>query len=299
MTKAALQSGFEIPVCILCQSGESEHFPWGDFHLNLLPPIAVRKCSRCGMIFLAPRPDHHLRLEMLQGSVPNELRTYAAQPANYAAVTTQRTGIFEKRLEQLYLLYKSRNRDRAPIILDVGASAGNFVAIAREFGWKAFGIEPSSGGVRLARERGLIFPIGVAETLPFADNTFDIVHAHHVFEHLANPLTAVREAHRVLKSGGLIFIEVPNQLDNIMFHRDVWLGRLPQRQRTIRSIHHLWFFSPKTLRTMLVDIAFHNVVVRDSFAGVPQGWRMPLTIATRIVGRFAYGGDLLDAWGWK
>lgn len=47
------------------------------------------------------------------------------------------------------------------------------------------------------------------EPLPFSDNTFDIVYAHHVLEHLRNLPTVMSELHRVCKAGAHIDIVVP------------------------------------------------------------------------------------------
>ena len=43
--------------------------------------------------------------------------------------------------------------------------------------------------------------------LPFADNTFDGVISHAVFEHIPNPFITAKELYRILKPGGLIFID--------------------------------------------------------------------------------------------
>lgn len=46
--------------------------------------------------------------------------------------------------------------------------------------------------------------------LPYADATFDAILFTHVIEHLRNPLHAAGEIHRLLKPGGIIYIETPN-----------------------------------------------------------------------------------------
>jgi SAM-dependent methyltransferase len=51
----------------------------------------------------------------------------------------------------------------------------------------------------------LTFAVGNATDLSeFEDNTFDIVHAHQVFVHLAEPVKALREFYRVCKPGGIV-----------------------------------------------------------------------------------------------
>lgn len=44
---------------------------------------------------------------------------------------------------------------------------------------------------------------------PFEDSKFDIVTCIHVLEHLNDVIKTVEEIHRILKSGGLLIVEVP------------------------------------------------------------------------------------------
>ena len=50
----------------------------------------------------------------------------------------------------------------------------------------------------------LTFTTGDVYALDFPDATFDVVHAHQVLQHLADPFAALREMRRVAKPGGLI-----------------------------------------------------------------------------------------------
>lgn len=53
--------------------------------------------------------------------------------------------------------------------------------------------------------------MGTAAALPFADETIDEAHAHHVLEHIERRdlITVMNECWRVLKVGGMLDIEVP------------------------------------------------------------------------------------------
>jgi SAM-dependent methyltransferase len=139
----------------------------------------------------------------------------------------------------------------------------------------------------------------VAESLPFKSDTFDFVHSHHVFEHVRNPFLAADEVYRVLKNGGRIFIEVPNQFDNIQFFRDRIFGRIPVRERNIRSIHHLYFFSEKNLRKLFVDAGFVNVHVTSYYLKPRTGWGMWLSFTMRLLGRIYLGGPFVQITGTK
>lgn len=48
------------------------------------------------------------------------------------------------------------------------------------------------------------------DKLPFNDNSFNLVIANQVFEHLKNIFSPLSEIHRVLKPGGILVFSVPN-----------------------------------------------------------------------------------------
>jgi len=45
---------------------------------------------------------------------------------------------------------------------------------------------------------------------PFENNTFDEIHMYFVLEHLVNHLGVIKELHRILKPGGMLYIRVPH-----------------------------------------------------------------------------------------
>ncbi len=287
----------EIP-CNLCGSLRLKEFQAGAKHLNLLPPLNVKQCLDCSLIFLSPRPDSVERKAIFEGKIPDKFLPYSNKPANYGNVTESRKDLFHNRL----LIFK-RNQIRKGVwpckILDIGASSGTFMSEANLIGFEAYGVEPSTEGFNACKAKNLKIKQSGAETLPFPDNIFDIVHSNHVFEHLENPANAINEAYRVTKPGGIVFIEVPNQLDNIQFFRDRILKRIPIRSRNIRSIHHLFFFSKRTLRKLLEDAGYKDVKISSIYGKPRKGIGILGSWIMRLIGIFYLGGPIIRANGTK
>lgn len=100
-------------------------------------------------------------------------------------------------------------------VLDVGTGPGTIaIDLARRVRpGRVIGVDAAPDVV--ARAAGLAaseavanaeFRVGDAYALEFDDASFDIVHAHQVLQHLAQPVDALREFRRVLKPGGLLAV---------------------------------------------------------------------------------------------
>jgi ubiquinone/menaquinone biosynthesis C-methylase UbiE len=95
-------------------------------------------------------------------------------------------------------------------LLDVGCGTGNILLMLQNFG-HAVGVDSSPVALEFCRSRNLtdLYLTQPGEPLPFDENTFDIVTAFDLLEHIDNDLTFLKELRRVSRNGGKILIIVP------------------------------------------------------------------------------------------
>lgn len=113
--------------------------------------------------------------------------------------------------------------------LDAGSGTGGLLANLRPPGSPArFGVEISSDGLAFSRSRGLsrLARASVAE-MPFASGAFDLVTSIDVLCHRGvDEPRALAEAHRCLRQGGILLLQVP-AFDFLRGEHDeaVWTNR--------------------------------------------------------------------------
>jgi ubiquinone/menaquinone biosynthesis C-methylase UbiE len=127
-------------------------------------------------------------------------------------------------------------------ILEIGCGSGwRCVALARA-GAVVTGIEPVPSGVNASIARAQLYPglvvdfrEGVAETLPFPENFFDIALSFQVIEHVQNVEMSLKETYRTLKKDGVVYMEIPNASYPMEGHyRMFWI---PYMSKAIAKIY--------------------------------------------------------------
>lgn len=104
-------------------------------------------------------------------------------------------------------------------ILDVGCGPGTITCGFAKYATQGHvvGVDYSTAVIEQARQDArqrdlgnISFQVASAHSLPFPDDTFDIVHCHAVLVHLPNPAAALKEMHRVCKPAGHIAAREPD-----------------------------------------------------------------------------------------
>ena len=131
-------------------------------------------------------------------------------------------------------------------LLDVGAATGFFVALARERGFDARGVELSEYAASLGRQKGLDIETG---TLADSTGTYDAITMLDVIEHLPDPRADLKRAYALLRPGGVLVINTPD------------VGSLIARAfglhwHLIVPPEHLYYFDRKNLCALLEETGF-------------------------------------------
>jgi 2-polyprenyl-3-methyl-5-hydroxy-6-metoxy-1,4-benzoquinol methylase len=133
-------------------------------------------------------------------------------------------------------------------VLDLGCRAG---ALSQHFlaGNEVTGVDVDGNALRFAAERGLQTVWGdVEETLSFEDESFDVVVAGEILEHVRFPDEVMAEIGRVLKPDGVVVGSVPNAF-RVKNRLRFLLGRPPENNPM-----HLRMYSPASIRAELAPI---------------------------------------------
>lgn len=192
------------------------------------------RCSMCSQLLSScTRGQYELALkkwDTTSGTMPE------AQSAGRFRQVTQR------RL-RCALRLLGRLSPPPPRLLDVGCSSGALLAVAAKLGFSPSGVEIASKAAETARRAGFEVFCGLLYDACYEDETFDVITAFELIEHLSDPFLLLSECHRILKKDGVLIINTPNAASwTAIVMRERWDGF------SLSSMGgHVSFFSPRSL----------------------------------------------------
>jgi 2-polyprenyl-3-methyl-5-hydroxy-6-metoxy-1,4-benzoquinol methylase len=187
-------------VCHVCfesrfkRLGENRDFP-GHF---------ILACAACDFISTYPVPAASTLTSFYEGSYSQ--RNYG-RTHNFSRYD-------ERAAAQLRFLRDAGVTDlQENRVIDIGCGPGSFLVAAERMGASVVGFEADSmvanaASKRLSKSGAMI--TGLFEPHVVDRGAFDLIVISHVLEHVANPLSWMNEVVKILRPGGIVFIEVPN-----------------------------------------------------------------------------------------
>jgi ubiquinone/menaquinone biosynthesis C-methylase UbiE len=161
--------------------------------------------------------------------------------------------------QRLESLAASTERSR---MLDVGCGTGFMLSLAADLFERIDGIDATPA--MLAKvdlsPGNITVQQAYAETVPFEDATFDLVSAYSFLDHLEDHRPMLREACRVLRPGGRLYIDlIPN--------RQFWASIEQARSRALQDV-----LDPIVERE-INEIVHHEEKLFEQFGIEPADWR--------------------------
>lgn len=194
----------------------------------------VVECGNCHMLYENPRLPEEAILEGYRTS----------QEGGHDSQYDNRVKSFYRMLRKLEKEVPSCPAN----VLDIGCAGGAFLEAAEQFGYTAYGLEPSENLVDLGKSRGLRITQGTLDDNPFEGQLFELITFWDVIEHIASPRKVLEKAGTLLKPGGLLLINFPDH--------GTWQARLAGSRFWWFLSVHLHFFTKPTMQTLLEKSGF-------------------------------------------
>jgi 2-polyprenyl-3-methyl-5-hydroxy-6-metoxy-1,4-benzoquinol methylase len=179
----------------------------------------VSGCEACGLVFVNPPPsDAELSTmyshtgEWAQGRV-RDVRQGRVHEETTGEARPQKgpgSGTWPRLFDPIRSELDVTRPPAGARVLDFGCGRGKFLDVLAPCGWETFGIEPALDAA-FARHQRL-------DAVP-AEAAFDLIIAHHVLEHVSNPLLLLRQLAAAAKPRAFLLVAGP-RLDTLPLHGD-------------------------------------------------------------------------------
>ncbi len=152
-------------------------------------------------------------------------------------------------------------------VLDIGCGGGLACEFLAKRGANVSGIDLSFNSIKTAQEHAkksnlqIDYQCGVAEKLPYEENTFDVVVCFDVLEHVEDWHKVICEIYRILNKNGMFLFDTINKTFKSKFIM-IWL--LEDILKQIPRGLHDWnkFIQPQELIDVMERTGFIDVVIK-------------------------------------
>lgn len=210
--------------------------------------FTYHRCLDCSHIYVSPR----IRLDV-QLRMGEELE---GQEADDAFLEVQ--SIFAEPLCHLLRL-----RARGSRLLDLGFGRGYVLKLARAYGFEAYGLDSSAllaGELEPEFGRRICHGTLGVDAIPWG--SFDAIVMSHVAEHLADPITVLKQVREKLNPGGILCIAVPDM-------GSLQLRIFGKNWDVVSPLVHYQYFNEASLSLLLRSCGFDNLE-RIQYPALPK-----------------------------
>jgi 2-polyprenyl-3-methyl-5-hydroxy-6-metoxy-1,4-benzoquinol methylase len=219
------------------------------------------RCKTCGLVQRNPQPLKEEITARYSRTFGKDYLSYEIENENNF-LKLQKLALLDAGFYKLEKSLCAANETQ-PYLLDIGCATGALLASLRDSGWRVTGVEISPSAEYGRNIRKLDIRNLALEENKFPNDSFDVVLASHLIEHLNDPFSFLNEVRRILKESGHVFITTPNISG---FQARLFGGRWRSA-----IFDHLYLFSVNTLKKMLKNAGF-CVEVFSTWGGLGAGF---------------------------
>lgn len=257
----------------------------------------VVQCDRCDVYFVSPLISFD--------------DDQWAQLYNVEYFDSQSNWLLQRRAIELSQRFDNmhgylKNKDVVKF-LDIGAGEGKALVEGIKRGWDVTGIDIVDNRQENAEDKKISFVTGKFLDHQFPDSHFDAIYLDSVLEHVLDPREYLLKIKRILKTGGVLYIGVPNEdslfnsIRKIVFFV-LGKNRMSVQTKPFDAPYHVIGFNRKSIQYILNSTDFNIKMLRNfgrkfNFLGHPPDKRgfwfgliflLPTEFIGKIIGKDVY-----------
>lgn len=270
----------EVGNCLYCNSQNISYLYSAPdrFSDNQKEKFGISKCLNCGLVFQSPRIKEHFIGDYYQ----DNLGYYQIPSSKNRNFISRVKKFLEKQTLIEYFNYRHLG-SRKPIlypflypfkhwqktklvpnftpsgkVLEIGCSHGDNMRFLRSIGWTVVGQEFSLKMAEHARQSGFEVFTGRVEDMNFLPESFDVIVASMVLEHVYDPFSVMNQLTKWLKSGGQLVFSIPyfESLEFYFFKEYSYGLHLPR---------HITFLNKNIITEYLSKIGYKDIKFHFQF----------------------------------
>jgi 2-polyprenyl-3-methyl-5-hydroxy-6-metoxy-1,4-benzoquinol methylase len=238
-----LEKAYNAEVCNICGSSDYRvlhHFDEWTLGREPVKDVSVVQCRGCGVRRRLPGITDDYEQEYHTPYAEQGAAIHPHQLSHFADLMTARLRDFNKPPGQF---------------LDVGCSTGRVLRLATLLGYEVTGLDYSKWAADHCASLGFHTRTGSLLGQWSEGEQFDVIHCSHTIEHVPDPVSYLREMHRLLKPGGHLMLAFPNYRSlPRMILRDKWPAWCLDS--------HLWQFTARQMRKLLLSASLYPLSCR-------------------------------------
>lgn len=209
-------------------------------------------CNQCSFVYINPQLTQQAIEEVYNDE---EVRRFYFEELLLPFVERDQKREFADRARTVRSLIQKPNAR----LLDIGCAIGNFMTLAKSYGFRSEGLELNQLYIAYAKtNRSVMIHQKLLEDMHYPDSVFDAVTLWDVAEHLPKPLETFKEIARVTGSGGIIGLTTIN---HNCFNEKI----LKERWRYYMPPDHLCSFTPALLKSMLNRCGLNIIKIQHHY----------------------------------